>query len=38
MRIVGIDMTKAKDVHTQDELRLILTESEEGGAIKNLRA
>ncbi|MBA3662909.1 MAG: HlyC/CorC family transporter [Bacteroidetes bacterium] len=34
LRIVGIKKLGEEDVHTEEELRLILTESEEGGAIK----
>lgn len=34
LRIVGIKKVGDEDVHTEEELRLILTESEEGGAIK----
>ncbi|MGZ4042808.1 MAG: hemolysin family protein [Bacteroidia bacterium] len=34
LRIVGIKKVGEEDVHTEEELRLILTESEEGGAIK----
>ena len=33
MRIVGIKKV-GEEVHTEEELRLILTESEEDGAIK----
>jgi CBS domain containing-hemolysin-like protein len=34
LRIVGITKVGEDEVHTEEELRLILTESEEGGAIK----
>jgi CBS domain containing-hemolysin-like protein len=34
MRLLGINIKKAEDIHTEEELRLLLTESEEGGAIK----
>jgi len=34
LRMVGIKKSNEEDVHTEEELRLILTESEEGGAIK----
>ena len=34
LRIIGITPTIGHDIHTEEELRLILTESEEGGAIK----
>lgn len=34
LRIVGIKKIGEDEVHTEEELRLILTESEEGGAIK----
>lgn len=34
LRIIGVKKTGEDDVHTEEELRLILTESEEGGAIK----
>jgi CBS domain containing-hemolysin-like protein len=34
LRIVGIKPTVGHEIHTEEELRLILTESEEGGAIK----
>ena len=34
LRIIGIKRSGDDDVHTEEELRLILTESEEGGAIK----
>jgi CBS domain containing-hemolysin-like protein len=34
LRTVGIKKINEEDVHTEEELRLILTESEEGGAIK----
>ncbi len=34
LRTVGIKKLTDEDVHTEEELRLILTESEEGGAIK----
>ncbi|HEY1038946.1 MAG TPA: hemolysin family protein, partial [Bacteroidia bacterium] len=34
LRLVGIKKVGEEDVHTEEELRLILTESEEGGAIK----
>ncbi len=35
LRILGIKKVGDDDVHTEEELRLILTESEEGGAIKS---
>ena len=35
LRILGIKKVGDEDVHTEEELRLILTESEEGGAIKS---
>ena len=34
LRILGIKKVGEDDVHTEEELRMILTESEEGGAIK----
>lgn len=34
LRIMGIKRAGEEDVHSEEELRLILTESEEGGAIK----
>jgi CBS domain containing-hemolysin-like protein len=34
LRLMGIKQGSDEDVHTEEELRLILTESEEGGAIK----
>lgn len=34
VRAIGIDPKKTQDIHTEEELRLLLTESEEGGAIK----
>lgn len=34
LRILGIKKVGDEDVHTEEELRLILTESEEGGMIK----
>ncbi|MBA4241041.1 MAG: hemolysin [Sphingobacteriaceae bacterium] len=34
LRMLGIKKVGEEDVHTEEELRLILTESEEGGAIK----
>jgi CBS domain containing-hemolysin-like protein len=34
LRLLGIKKVGEEDVHTEEELRLILTESEEGGAIK----
>jgi CBS domain containing-hemolysin-like protein len=34
LRVVGIKKMGEEEVHTEEELRLILTESEEGGAIK----
>ena len=34
LRVLGIKKVGDDDVHTEEELRLILTESEEGGAIK----
>ncbi len=35
LRITGINTSMDDGVHTEEELRLILTESEEGGAIKS---
>ena len=34
LRIIGVKKTGEEDFHSEEELRLILTESEEGGAIK----
>lgn len=34
LRMVGIKKVGEEEVHTEEELRMILTESEEGGAIK----
>jgi len=34
LRIVGIRPTVGHEIHSEEELRMILTESEEGGAIK----
>jgi CBS domain containing-hemolysin-like protein len=34
LRIMGVKKTGEEDFHSEEELRLILTESEEGGAIK----
>lgn len=34
LRIIGVKKVGEEDYHTEEELRLILTESEEGGAIK----
>ena len=34
LRILGIKKVGEDDVHSEEELRMILTESEEGGAIK----
>jgi CBS domain containing-hemolysin-like protein len=34
LRLIGIRPNSDDDVHTEEELRMILTESEEGGAIK----
>jgi len=34
LRMIGIPPTIGQDIHTEEELRLLLTESEEGGAIK----
>lgn len=34
LKLIGIKQGGDEDVHTEEELRLILTESEEGGAIK----
>lgn len=34
LRMLGIKKVGEEDVHTEEELRMILTESEEGGAIK----
>lgn len=34
LRVLGIKKVGEEEVHTEEELRLILTESEEGGAIK----
>ncbi len=35
LRVIGIKPTIGHDIHTEEEIRLILTESEEGGAIKH---
>lgn len=35
LRLVHIDIKNLEEVHTEEELRMILTESEEGGAIKS---
>lgn len=35
VRMVGIDPKKTSEIHTEAELRMILTESEEGGAIRS---
>jgi CBS domain containing-hemolysin-like protein len=34
LRLIGVKKAGEEDVHSEEELRLILTESEEGGAIK----
>ena len=34
LRVIGVKKVGEDEVHTEEELRLILTESEEGGAIK----
>jgi CBS domain containing-hemolysin-like protein len=34
LRMIGIRPTIGHDIHTEEELRLLLTESEEGGAIR----
>jgi len=34
LRMIGIKPTIGHDIHTEEELRLLLTESEEGGAIR----
>ncbi|MBS1651658.1 MAG: HlyC/CorC family transporter [Bacteroidetes bacterium] len=34
LRLFGVNNSTEEEVHTEEELRLILTESEEGGAIK----
>lgn len=34
LQLMGVKKTGEEEVHTEEELRLILTESEEGGAIK----
>lgn len=34
LKIIGITLVHGQDIHSEEELRLILTESEEGGAIK----
>jgi CBS domain containing-hemolysin-like protein len=34
LRLIGVKKAGDEDVHSEEELRLILTESEEGGAIK----
>ena len=34
LRLIGIESRKGEDIHTEEELRIILTESEEGGAIR----
>ena len=34
LRLIGIEQRKGEDIHTEEELRMILTESEEGGAIR----
>ena len=34
LRLIGIEPRKGEDIHTEEELRMILTESEEGGAIR----
>ena len=34
VRIVGVDPKQMAEIHSEEELRMILTESEEGGAIK----
>jgi CBS domain containing-hemolysin-like protein len=35
LRIIGITLVHGQNIHTEEELRIILTESEEGGAIKH---
>jgi CBS domain containing-hemolysin-like protein len=35
LKIMGITLVHGQNIHTEEELRLILTESEEGGAIKH---
>ena len=34
LRLIGIETRKGEDIHTEEELRMILTESEVGGAIR----
>jgi magnesium and cobalt exporter, CNNM family len=34
LRIIGINTSTSSDIHSEEELKLILTESEEGGAIE----
>lgn len=34
LRLIGIQPVADQDIHTEEELRMLLTESEEGGAIK----
>ncbi len=34
LRLIGIKPTIGHDIHTEEELRILLTESEEGGAIR----
>ncbi len=34
LRLIGIEHKVGEDIHTEEELRMILTESEEGGAIR----
>lgn len=34
LRVMGLQQAGEEDIHSEEELRLILTESEEGGAIK----
>ena len=33
MRLIGINSIEGNEVHTEEEIKLLLTESEEGGAI-----
>jgi CBS domain containing-hemolysin-like protein len=35
LKIIGITLVHGQNIHTEEELRIILTESEEGGAIKH---
>ena len=34
LRAIGIDPVQEQDIHTEEEIRMIITESEEGGAIE----